>query len=496
MELKAQVRETIEQHGLLSPGDTIVVGVSGGVDSLCLLALLRELAPEYGVTLHVGHLNHLLRVEARDEARRVEALCAAWSIPYTGAIVDVRALAQVERLSLEEAARKARYNYLGTLAREVGASSVAVGHQADDQAETVLMHLLRGAGLDGLRGMRPLSWLDEDCPDRADAGAPQRGWHIRLIRPLLYVTREQLDVYADDLGLEPVSDVSNSDRTFLRNRLRHELLPELETYNSNISATLCRTAEALAGDYELLERAIQDAWERAVVACEPALVLYDRALLSGQPTPMQRALLRRGVQTVRRSLRDLSWIHVAGAIAVLQGGQVGARASLPGGLALTVGYDRVMLAAEGTLWPSEDRPRIDRELTLTVPGASRLPDCRWRVVSEIVDRGAVPPDWCEGREPYHVWLDADRLDWPLRLRTRLSGDRLTPLGTQGSKSVKELLIDCKVPAQERDTLPILECATGLVWVVGLRIDGRYAIRDDTVSVLHIWLEPQAPEEEE
>jgi tRNA(Ile)-lysidine synthase len=211
---------------------------------------------------------------------------------------------------------------------------------------------------------------------------------------------------------------------------------------------------------------------------------------------MQRALLRRGVQTVQRTLRDLSWTHVAGAIAVLQGGQVGARASLPGGLALTVGYDRVMLAAEGTLWPSEDRPRIDRELTLTVPGASMLPDCRWRVVSEIADRDALPAEWCECFGPYHAWLDADRLDWPLRLRTRLSGDRLTPLGTQGSKSVKELLIDCKVPAQERDTLPILECATGLVWVVGLRIDGRFAIKDGTVRVLHVWFEPQAPEEEE
>ena len=161
MDLKAQVIRTIDRYELLSAGDTVVVGVSGGVDSLCLLALLCELAPAYGVALHVGHLNHLLRPEAASEAISVQTLCEHWGIPCSVGALDVRALASNEKLTLEEAARLGRYRYLGGLARQVGASSVTVGHHADDQAETVVMHLLRGAGLAGLRGMRPLSWLDE-----------------------------------------------------------------------------------------------------------------------------------------------------------------------------------------------------------------------------------------------------------------------------------------------------------------------------------------------
>ncbi|MHB1317120.1 MAG: tRNA lysidine(34) synthetase TilS [Anaerolineae bacterium] len=496
MDLRARVGAAIQQYGLLSSGETVVVGVSGGVDSLCLLSLLRELAPEQSVSLHVGHLNHLLREEAFDEAARVQALCAAWSIPCTIGAVDARALAQSERLSLEEAARKARYRYLGTLAREVGAHSVAVGHQADDQAETVLMHLLRGAGLSGLRGMRPLAWLDEEGIGPESAGLEQGVRRVRLIRPLLGVWRRELQAYADATGLEPVSDVSNSDPAFFRNRLRHELLPFLETYNPRIREVLCRTAEALASDQELRERAVQEAWERTVLDSDPAVVLYDRARLTSEGQAMQRALLRQGVRQLRSSLRDLSWSHVAGAVAVLRAGKVGAKAMLPGDLMLTLGYDRALLAETAVGWPSADRPRLGVELSLTIPGVFTFPDGRWRVVSELVDRSSLPADWPARPAAYHAWLDADRLVMPLRLRPRRSGDRLVPLGMQGSQSVKELMIDCKVPAQERDTLPILECRAGLVWVVGLRIDGGYAIRDDTVNVLHIWLDPQAPGEEE
>lgn len=494
--LKARVKATIEQHGLLSPGETVVVGVSGGVDSLCLLALLRELAPEYGVALHVGHLNHLLREEACDEAARVQALCATWSIPCTVGAVDVRAVAQTQRLSLEEAARKARYRYLGTLAREVGANAVAVGHQADDQAETVLMHLLRGAGLSGLRGMQPLTWLDAAELRSDEVDLEQSSPRIRLIRPLLGVWRQELQAYADATGLEPVSDVSNSDHTFFRNRLRHELLPVLETYNPKIRDVLCRTAEALAGDHELLERAVQDAWVRTVVASDTNMVQYDRARLLFEGPGMQRALVRRGVQWLRSSVRDLSWSHVAGALAVLHEGNVGARATLPGGLLLTLGYDRVLLAGAEVAWPSEDRPRIDRDLTLNIPGMCTLPDGRWRVGAEYLARTALPADWRKGFGPYHAWLDADRLDHPVHLRPRRTGDRLMPLGMQGSQSVKELMIDCKIPAQERESLPILACGTGVAWVAGLRIDGRFAIGDGTVRVLHLWFEPHAPDEEE
>jgi len=186
VDLERVVKDTIARFDLLPSGHTVVVAVSGGLDSLCLLTLLRALAPDYGVSLHVGHLNHGLRPESSDEATLVQALCAGWGLPCTVGRADVQGLMEVELLSLEEAARLARYRFLGGLARQVGASTIAVGHQADDQAETVLMHLIRGTGLGGLRGMLPASWLDAALMVDADTGRTPSE-RIRLIRPLLYV---------------------------------------------------------------------------------------------------------------------------------------------------------------------------------------------------------------------------------------------------------------------------------------------------------------------
>jgi len=172
--------------------------------------------------------------------------------------------------------------------------------------------------------------------------------------------------------------------------------------------------------------------------------------------------------------------------------QVGARVMVPPALQLTIDYDRVMLTHEGASWPLQERPRVERSLTLAVPGDTALPESAWRVCTEVLDRAALPAAWRGGLGAYHAWLDADRLSWPLRLRPRRSGDRLLPLGMQGSQSVKELMIDRKVPAQERDTLPILEAGGALAWVVGLRVDRRFAVGNNTKRVLHIWFEPLAP----
>ena len=264
MTLMQTVRSTFQRYHLIDPGQALVVGVSGGPDSLCLLHVLRELAPDLALRLHVAHLHHGLRgVDADADAAFVQETAVAWGLPVTIEHADVAALAQQTGMSLEEAARHARYSFLARVAERNGARAIAVGHTADDQVETVLMHFLRGSGLAGLRGMQPVSdfgfWMRGAEPAAAIGGAV-------LLRPMLSVSRAEILDYCADHGLTPRFDRSNEDTTFFRNRLRHELLPLLETYNPQIRRILLNSATVLADDYEHLRGQLQAAWSQVIVA--------------------------------------------------------------------------------------------------------------------------------------------------------------------------------------------------------------------------------------
>jgi len=349
------------------------------------------------------------------------------------------------------------------------------------------MHLLRGTGLSGLAGMRPASWLDDAL--QVSDGVPSQD-RIRLIRPLLYVTRTQLEDYARANHLEPVVDASNMDRSFLRNRVRHDLLPELESYNPGIREALCRMAEAAAGEMQLAETATDEAWPVTALLALPDRVIFDRHRLEQAPAPLQRALIRRGVLRVRGSLRDLSWAQVDAATEFLRRGHTGGRVSLGGGLVFALGYDRALLGTEDAAWPVEDRPRLDRRVEF-VPGESiALPGGRWRVRSAYLEVTSLPVDW-RSLGPYHAWLDVDCLQDPLEMRPRRPGDRLSPLGMVGTQTVKEIMINGHVPAQEREAVPVLTAAGRVVWVAGLRLDRHYAITQNTTRVLHVWFEEQS-----
>jgi len=290
--LPGKVRQYAERYDLFRPGELVVVAVSGGPDSLCLLHLLHGLAPALGLQLHVAHLNHGLRGEDADaDARFVAGFAAALGLPCTIGQADVRALADAPGISLEEAARQARYRFLSETARAVGARTIAVGHNADDQAETVLMHFLRGSGLAGLRGMAPKTALGEywlggiasrQTPPLAMTSGGADFW---LIRPLLAIPRRAIEAYCAEHGLAPRFDRSNADTTFFRNRLRHELLPILEQYNPAIRAILAHTAEALAGDHQIVRAEVEAAWGR--VWLPQAAPLVESPPFAAPPEPVE-----------------------------------------------------------------------------------------------------------------------------------------------------------------------------------------------------------------
>ncbi len=324
-EIAERVLGFIRRHSLVSPPETLVVGVSGGPDSVCLLHLLVRLKDSLGIGLHVAHLDHALRgAESRADAEYVSELAHRLGIPATMGRRDVRDYRARHRLSLEEAARRVRYEYLAGVAADVGAGRIAVGHNADDQAETILMRLLRGAGALGLQGMQPLTAWGSLGGNRG----------LKVIRPILEVTRKEVEAYCQQHGLSPRQDSSNLSRSHLRNRVRHELGPLLESYNPRINQALLRTADTLAIESSFFEERVRDVWDEVVSEEGSGLLLRATEIRSLHPA-LQRHLLRQAARRVLGSLEDIEWKHVDRMARALKL-PAGKRVVLPRGLTLYV----------------------------------------------------------------------------------------------------------------------------------------------------------------
>ena len=480
MTLLSDVRHTLLHNGLLAPGDSVVVGVSGGADSLCLLHVLAALAQEWALRLHVAHLNHGLRgAQADADAAAVAALAAAWRLPCTVALADTYARRAATGESLEEAARSLRYDFLARVAGDVGAVAVAVGHHADDQAETVLMHLLRGSGLDGLGGMR----LRSPWPSRSASSSA-----LALIRPLLFTPRADIERYCAEHGLQPRHDASNDDPTLARNRIRHELLPLLADYNPQIRRVLATTGHILADDADWLASQVDAAWPAVVEQTHADRIVVDLAAWRGLSPSVQRGLLRRMVRTLRGELHNLSFVHVEQARRLWGEGRVGGRVSLAAGLEAVLGYTQAAVGPAGLPAPAAHAPQLSSPaLALPVPGAARLDD-DWQIECDVLGVDALPADWMSRGQPWRVWLDADALGpAPLRLRRPRPGDVFQPLGLEGRhKGLADVFTDAKAPAPSRSRWPLLvDAQDRIAWICGLRVAEHAKITRATQNVARI-----------
>lgn len=493
--LVGEVRRYAQRYALFRSGAAVVVGVSGGPDSLCLLHVLHSLAADWNLRLHVAHLDHGLRgAEAHADARFVAAFAADLGLPCTVAAADVRALAAAGSLSLEEAARQARYRFLAETACAADADTIAVGHNADDQAETVLMHFLRGSGVAGLRGMLPKTPLAEyRLGQPADAVAG-----LWLVRPLLATPRRAIVAYCARHGLQPRFDQSNEDTTFFRNRLRHELLPILEQYNPAIRAVLTHTAEVLAGDYQVLRKEVQAAWAQLAVGGVPAAsqsspeeVYLDLAGWRRLPLGLQRALLREAIHRLRASLRNINWEHVERAVWLCREGTTGQKATLAAGLEAEIGYQTLRIGPERASAPASLRgvpfaseqspaPLLAEPLPLRAPG--QMASGGWRIEVAAAERAALPADLAAAG-PWVACLDADAVGPEISLRPRRPGDRFQPQGMAGhSMKLNEFMINAKIPHELRAGWPLLIGAGGIAWVCGLRVAEWAAVHKTTTAV--------------
>ncbi len=462
-----------------TPG--LVVGVSGGADSLALLHLLTRLA-EKPPRVHVAHLDHCLRPDSAEDAQFVAGVAREWGFAISIKRRDVAAIAAKRKLSLEEAGRQARYAFLAEVAQEEHVNLILVGHNADDQVETVLMHLLRGAGMGGLRGMRPLTpmaamHLETATPVPAE---------LRLGRPLLPVTRTEIEAYCNEHRLQPRQDASNADTTFFRNRLRHEVLPLLESVNPNLRAALRRMAAVFTEDHRVLQQATRAAWEQVVARRGENRVLLRHGEFAKLLPGLQRGLLRCAIMQLRPHLRDIAFEPIAQAVDFCATAEVRQQRSLPGKLALTLDYEHLIIAPAGVEpRPPNGLPLLNGTdaIPLAAPGETTLGECGWRVrvdAPENVRMRSIR----DNRDRWQAFVDADRIPGQLRLRPRRRGERFQPLGMNGdSQSLADFMTNARIPRASRSRFPLLVSGKRVLWVPGWRLDWRARVRR---ASRHIW----------
>jgi tRNA(Ile)-lysidine synthase len=465
--LERRVLRYVQRHGLFSDGQQVLLAVSGGPDSTALLAILAHLSASgaLGLGLTVAHFDHGLRRRSERQAERaaVSELATRLGLPLVVGEGDVRAHARRRRLSREEAARELRYRFLAEEAESLGIGTVATGHTADDQAETVLLHLIRGSGLAGLAGMRPgSSW-----PFGGHQG-------LLLARPLLDVIRQETERYCREEGLTPCLDVTNLLLEPLRNRVRHELIPLLRRYNPKIEAALLRLASAAAADAAYLEETAGGIWS-ALATREEGSVSLPRREVSTLSLALQRRLLQAAGRHLLGADRQIEAVHVQAMLETLAK-RGGGRLSRPGGLSFLVDRESVRLSF-CTGEAVEAKPIL--ETPLNIPGRTVVGD--WTVQAEVLPAGRAEV----GGDPNQALLDAEAVGEALVVRSRRRGDRFRPLGLGGEKKLQDHLVDAKVPRHQRDAVPLVCAPWGIAWVVGHRIDERAKVREGTSRVLRL-----------
>ena len=486
--LESRIVDFVRRHGLIPPGQTVVVGVSGGPDSVCLVHILAKAQQALGTRLHIAHLNHELRgLESEADAQYVSDLAGSLGLPATIGKRDVAAYRRRRKCSLEEAARELRRAFLARVAGEVGASRIALGHTRDDQVETVFMHILRGTGTAGLRGLAPCAPMAYDGHGMSLRVPISSGRsNLFVIRPLLDITREETTSYCQEHKLAPRFDSSNRSLSFFRNRLRLHLLPLLRQHSPGVDRALLRLADIAGEDNAFIAGQARNLW-RELARQENDTISLDRKQMAGLPVALQRQLLRAAVLELTGDTRDIEATHIEAARSLLNK-PVGRRISLPRGLICQGGYDELVIArlppiiagaAEQSQLPPCPFPPLPGDFRLEVPGDTAV--AGWKVVASMVrDRG------CPNKGgAFSAHFDAQRTGTDLFVRRRRPGDRFQPLGMNMPKKLQEFMIDVRIPRSWRECIPIVCSPQQIIWVVGWRIDDRVKTTGASQQILRL-----------
>ncbi len=480
-EVYRKVKAYIEKHRMISGGDVIVAGVSGGADSVCMLSVLRKLAEEIPFRLFVVHVHHGVREDAQEDADYVKRLCEEWNIPFTLKKVDMNKYAKENRLSPEEAGRQLRYQaFEEALCKETGAK-IAVAHNRNDRAETMLFHLFRGSGLKGLGSIRPV--------------------RERVIRPLLCLERKEIEAYLSEKKMSYCMDSTNYEDTYTRNKIRHHILAYADAHIcQNAVAHVGDAAEILAQADDFITKQTILACDRCVIAQEESETAINLAAFGEEDIFIQKMILLRCVEQITPYRKDITREHINDLMELT--GKCGSRELiLPYNLRACKEYDKLILhkLKRRESDAGEETPREERNLPpeylpvfVTVPGEVSIPGLgkiSFQYVPEeafFYKKGQNIPE-----KTYTKWFDYDKITKVLMFRTRKTGDYLTIDNALRKKTVKEYMINEKIPRMQRERIYLLADGQHIVWIPGYRISQYYKVNENTKRILQVQLKEES-----
>ena len=439
--LESKVKNAIDKYGLINKNERVLVGLSGGADSVALLHVLLKIAPEMGFELCAAHLNHGIRgAEAYHDQRFVEELCKGLGVPLVCEELDIPGIARLEGKTLEQAAREKRYEFFHRAAKELGADKIAVAHHMDDQAESIMLHLIRGSGLKGLMGMEPA--------------------YGNIIRPLLWARRREIEEYAADNGLKYCTDSTNLERDASRNRIRLDLIPYIQdNLNPCFVEGLCSMGELLRQDEEYLDGLARDALREARTQEG-----YDRARLAALPLPLKSRAIRIAAFEAGATA-DVERRHIERIMDMLTA-KTGAHADIPH-ISAWVSYGSICFGIR------QSANEVD--VPFNIEGETRFAGGFF--FAEAVEGGIIKNNTV-------AYIDRDKLPAGLRVRTRRDGDRFQLIGSGGGKKLKDFFIDRKVPRDQRN-MPILFSGSDALFIPGYGISDKVKVEENTKRVLRV-----------
>jgi tRNA(Ile)-lysidine synthase len=455
-----KVINTIYKYNMIEKGDGVIIGLSGGPDSVSMLHILNRIKDNLDFKIYAVHLNHLIRGEEafRDEEYAKE-LCKSLGVPFYLKRIKVEEYAKEHGMSSEEAGRFLRYNLFNEIAEKVGANKIALAHNMNDQAETVIMRFLRGSGISGMGGIKPVR-------------------DGRYIRPIIECSRDEIEKYCKENNLNPVIDSTNKESIYTRNRIRLELIPYIkEHFNPNIIENLYKNAEILREEEDYLsgtaEKELKRIQKRDGVDIKEFNSLHKA---------IKRRVLRKLINNVKGNLKEVEAKHIEDCIKLIEKGETGKNIDLVGGIRCIIEYD---------IFKIEMKKNINKFCyELIIPGETSVEELGMIISTRILSSH----EENFGDKWFIKYYDYDKIKGRLKVRNRRDGDYMYPKGMSGKKKLKDIFIDKKIPREKRDLIPLLALDSEILWIVGLRDTNNFKVDMNTKRILEIKIKRSAGDE--